>query len=125
MFSVILDIVKKAIPDANEAEKTARLLETEHTKQMELKTSIIKKEMSQGGITSKWRPYTMMLFVGMVFVHWFMYDVMKFATVAFDLDLWIPEDPGFTAGLLDLIEIGLGGYIAGRTIEKGLRIWKS
>lgn len=118
MINSILSLVNKFIPDKDEANKLAAQLEKEMTKQMELKADIVKAEIKSGGITAKWRPYTMICFVIMVAVHWFLYDVIPYIRTAFDLNFYVPQDPGFTEGLLSLIKIGLMGYIGGRSAEK-------
>lgn len=124
MFDSILSIINKFIPDPDKARSLAVDMEREVSKQMELQSEVIKREIDQGGITAKWRPYTMMLFVGMVVAHFIMYDVVPFIRTTFELNFWVPEDPGFTEGLLPLIKLGLGGYIGGRTVEKVAHIWK-
>ena len=124
MFDSILSIVNKFIPDPDEARKAATLMEAEHTKQMQAKASIIKAEIEQGGITSKWRPYTMVAFVLMLITHYVMYDILPFLIVVFDLNVYSPQDPGFTDGLLEVIKIGLMGYIGGRSAEKVVSIWR-
>jgi len=124
MIGAIIDIVGKFIPDGNKAKEAAVQLEKEYTKQLEMQSDIIKSEIKSGGITAKWRPYTMMAFVTMVVLHWVMYDVVPFIIVTFDINMYYPQDPGFTDGLLDLIKIGLGGYIGARTIEKAVGLWK-
>lgn len=124
MFSSILSIINKVIPDKDAANKLAVKMEGEFTKQMTLQASIIQAEIKSGGITSKWRPYTMVAFVMMLVVHWSMYDVFPFIVNIFDLNIYYPQDPGFTDGLLDLIKVGLMGYIGGRSIEKSIKIWR-
>jgi len=124
MIGSILNIINKFIPDEDEARKAAVQLEKEYTKQMEMQASIIQQEASQEGITSKWRPYTMMMFLFMIVVHWIMYDIIPYMRTAFDWDFWTPIDVGFTDGYLELIKLGLGGYIGGRSVEKIARIWK-
>ena len=125
MISEILGLINKVVPDKDAANKLAAKLEGEMTKQMTLKSTIIKAEIKSGGITAKWRPYTMVAFVVMLVVHWLMYDVVPFIITTFELNLYSPQDPGFTTGLLDLIKVGLMGYIGGRSFEKAVKTWKS
>lgn len=124
MVSEILNLVGRFIPDKNKQAELAAKLETEFTKQMELKADIIRQEQKLGGLASKWRPWTMIAFVGMIVTHWLMYDVAPWAVVVFDLNVYTPQDPGFTDGLLEVVKLGLGGYLAGRSVEKGLAIWR-
>jgi len=125
IFDTVLNLVSKFIPDTDKQAELAAKIEGEFTKQMKLKSDIIQAEIAQGGITSKWRPWSMVCFIGMVVIHWAMYDVVPFVRTAFDLNFYVPQDPGFTDGLLPLIKLGLGGYIGGRSAEKIAKIWRS
>ena len=124
MIGSILEIVNKFIPDQESAEKVTLELEKEFTKQLEMKHSIIRAEQEQGGIASKWRPWTMITFIAMVVIHWFLYDIVPYFRTVLDLDFYIPMDKGFTDGFLDLIKMGLAGYIGGRSMEKMVKTWK-
>ena len=55
-------------------------------------------------IQRSWRPVTMLTFVGIVLMRWF------------GLTVAVPE--AVEVELMSLIKIGLGGYVAGRSIEK-------
>lgn len=67
---------------------------------------IIKAEAaSSHWLAANWRPLTMLVFVGLVVARWMGWTA-----------------PGMTEAeylsIYDLIKIGLGGYVAGRSIEK-------
>ena len=124
MIGSILEIVNKFIPDQESAEKVTLELEKEFSKQLEMKHSIIRAEQENGGIASKWRPWTMLAFLGMVITHWVLYDIVPYVIVVFDINTYTPLDPGFTDGFLDLIKMGLAGYIGGRSMEKMVKTWK-
>lgn len=83
----------------------AKAMEYE-TQLLQSKTELIKAE-AQGSSTLQrtWRPITMLVFVGLVA---FNAVARTFGWTQFDLppDLWL------------LIQIGLGGYVGGRTLEK-------
>ena len=64
-------------------------------------TIIVAEAQSQSWLTRNWRPATMVSFVGIV-VHAYVTGTT-------------PPEP-----LMLTINIGLGGYIGGRTVEKGL-----
>jgi hypothetical protein len=55
-------------------------------------------------IQRSWRPVTMLTFVGIVLMRWF------------GLTAEVPE--AVEVELMSLIKIGLGGYVAGRSVEK-------
>jgi hypothetical protein len=68
---------------------------------------------AQGGswIQRSWRPITMLTFVGLIVAKWLGFTA-----------------PGISEAieiaLLDIIKIGLGGYVVGRSVEKGVKVWK-
>lgn len=66
---------------------------------------------SESWITRSWRPLTMLTFVGLI--------------VAYYLGL-TPDTIGErqAENLLDLVKIGLGGYVVSRGAEKVTKIWK-
>ena len=122
MIGPILSIINKFIPDKDAAAKAAVALETEMTKQMSLKASVVNAEISNG--SGKWRPRAMNIFLAMLCIHYALYDIAPWIITVFEINVWIPQDPGFTDGLLSVIKLGLGGYIGGRSVEKGISIWK-
>ncbi len=67
---------------------------------------IITAEASSASwLTSNWRPLTMLVFVALVVCHWFGLNASGITEAQY-------------LSLFDLIKIGLGGYVVGRTIEK-------
>ena len=68
-------------------------------------TSIITAEaQGKSWIQRNWRPLTMLTFVAIVMMRWF------------GLTVDVPES--VEVELMSLIKIGLGGYVAGRSVEK-------
>jgi hypothetical protein len=68
--------------------------------------SIIEAEAkSESWLAANWRPLTMLTFLGLIVAKWFGYAA-----------------PGITEALelklFDIVEIGLGGYVIGRSFEK-------
>ena len=66
---------------------------------------------SDSWLAANWRPITMLTFVTLV--------VAKF--LGFESENMSPEDYDH---LWTLIEIGLGGYVVGRSVEKTVKTWK-
>ncbi len=67
---------------------------------------IITAEASSASwLTSNWRPLTMLVFVALVVCHWFGLNASGITEAQY-------------LSLFDLIKIGLGGYVVGRSIEK-------
>lgn len=122
----VLGIVNKFVPDQASRDKLKRDLTSEMTKQMEMQSSIIKAEQNSGSyLTRNWRPLFMVLCGVIIGSHWFLYDVIPYIRTVFDLNFWVPQDPGLSSELWITIRIGLAGYIGGRTVEKVTKIIKS
>ena len=80
---------------------------------IEQQASIIRAEATQGNFLQKsWRPITMLSFLGLLFLYWV--DVQP--------DNMTQETIN---AVFDLLKIGIGGYIVGRSVEKGLVTWKN
>ena len=106
---VIKTAADKIWPDATEVEKakveqyTAML-----TQQLEVfkgQCAIIVAEAQGGGMLQRnWRPITMLTFLGLVVGRFFGFEGPNFT----------PDD---SANLFSLIQLGLGGYVVGRSVE--------
>ena len=71
-------------------------------------TAVVKGETDGNWLQRSWRPLVMLSFAGSVVVG-----------VLFDLPL-LAEN----SRLWDLLEIGIGGYVVGRSLEKMTAFWK-
>jgi len=121
---MILDLIKiggtildKIIPDPVERDKAKlELLKMEEKGEfsrlkMQMET-ITAEAKGESWIQRNWRPLTMLTFVILVVAKW--------------LGLTAPD---ITAELemkiLEIIQIGLGGYIVSRGVEKSIKEWKN
>ena len=79
---------------------------------------IVAEAQSQSWLASNWRPILMLLF-GIIIAN--NYILYPYLSLFFDAapKLEIPPD------MWDLLKLGVGGYIAGRSVEKGIKEWKS
>jgi len=66
---------------------------------------IVKTEAAGGFLASSWRPITMLVFVGLIVARWFGLAAPNLAEAEY-LKLW------------DIVQLGLGGYVIGRSVEK-------
>lgn len=74
--------------------------------QLSESASIVRAEaQSESWLAASWRPITMLTFVALIVAKWF----------GLTVDGITPE---MELELMELIQIGLGGYVAGRTAEK-------
>lgn len=72
---------------------------------------------SEHFLVSAWRPITMLTFVFIVANNYILYPYLSLFWVDAP-DLVLPPQ------MWDLLKIGLGGYVAGRSGEKMIRYWK-
>lgn len=126
MLGPILNIIDKFIPDQDARNKAKSEMTREFTKQMEIQADVIKREQtSDSWLTRNWRPLAMVMCGTIIGSHWFMYDVVPFLVVVFELDVWTPQDPGLSPELWTTLRLGLGGYLGGRTVEKVVKLLKA
>ena len=94
--------------------KVMNILETE----IKAAADIIKAEInSDSWMAKNWRPLTMLVFVFIIANNYILYPYLQlFLSSGTKLD--IPPD------MWALLKIGLGGYVVGRSVEKGVKVWK-
>lgn len=123
IFTSIVSIIDKIIPDPTAAaEAKWKLLQLEQsgelgkiTKQSEV---VIAEAQSESWIAKNWRPITMLSFVFIIVNNF----IISPYAAAFGLELPYLDIP---PNMWTLLEIGLGGYIIGRSAEKCIETWKS
>lgn len=74
--------------------------------------SVLNTELSGSKLQRSWRPVLMLVFGFIVTFHYFIYPTLQ----AFKSDL--PELPVLDSQFWVLLEIGVGGYVIGRSVEK-------
>lgn len=96
-------IIDKIWPDAGEAERNKiNMVLTMFAAQAE----IVKTEAaSQHWLAANWRPLIMLTFCGLIVARWFGWAAPNLEASEY-LKLW------------DIVELGLGGYVIGRSFEK-------
>ncbi len=62
---------------------------------------------SKHWLAANWRPITMLVFVGLIVARWFGFAAPSLSEAEY-LKLW------------SIVELGLGGYVIGRSVEKSL-----
>tara|TARA_R100000742_G_C4277110_1_gene98698 strand:+ start:1921 stop:2322 length:402 start_codon:yes stop_codon:yes gene_type:complete len=119
---IALGVVDKSVQDKDLAEKlksqiTSQMLDNK-SKELQSAASIIQAEASsKHWLTATWRPALMWICIIVIFNN---YIILPFANLVFgaSIELSIP-DP-----MWNLLTIGVGGYIAGRSGEKIAQNWK-
>ena len=113
----LFKLIDQAVTDTDEAarlkSKFQEMLLTGELKELEAAASIIVAEArGESWLQRNWRPLLMCLF-GLIVANNFLV-VPLFGTPSADIppDMW------------DLLKLGVGGYVLGRSAEKGVRLWK-
>lgn len=66
---------------------------------------VLAEAASQHWLAANWRPITMLIFVGLIVARWFGWAAPNLGPEEY-LKLW------------DIVQLGLGGYVIGRSVEK-------
>ena len=110
LSTVIGKVVDKALPDeaAKDRIKSEALTELmDYAQEIEAAAaSIVKQEAaSSHWLAANWRPITMLIFVALIVARWMGLAAPNLSDAEY-IKLW------------EIVELGLGGYVIGRTVEK-------
>ena len=109
MVKTLFSTIDKTIDNKAEAEKIKQNIQQQllsgQLKELEAQASIITAEAKGGWLQRNWRPMLMLTFAGLVVAHWFGFTAPN-----------IPES--VQNSLLNIVLVGMGGYIVGRSAEK-------
>ena len=111
-----LKIIDKIIPDTAQREEAKRKLfeaqQAGQLKELEAAASVVVAEAkSEHSLTSQWRPITMLTFTAIVANN---YIIAPYLQAMFGWGVTLDMPPQ----LWNLLSIGIGGYIVGRSGEK-------
>ena len=105
----VLDIVDDVVEDKDEANRLKfeiqRQLIENKSSELEASAKIVLAEAQGSWLQRNWRPLLMVTFAGLVVAHWFGFTAPD-----------IPES--VQNSLLNIVMIGIGGYVVGRSGEK-------
>ncbi|WP_444919100.1 3TM-type holin [Microbulbifer sp. JMSA003] len=109
-------VIDKAFPDKAEANRLKARVDSQlismDLEELKAATQVITAEASgESWLQRNWRPVTMLTFVGLIVFHWLGWTAPN-----------LSEDQ--TLALLEIVKIGLGGYVVGRSAEKAMKAWK-
>jgi len=105
--------IDRAFPDKVEAQKlktqiTQEILALETQKIEAASKVIIAEAQGESFLQRNWRPVVMLMLTFCVMAHWLGYTGENL-------------DPAIVNSLLDIVQVGLGGYVIGRSGEKIMR----
>jgi len=114
--TLIDGVLDKVVPDAAERDRISfeiqKLLMGNQSKELEQAVKVILAEaQGESWLQRNWRPILMLWFAGLVGAHWLGFTPPN-----------LPES--VVMGLLDIVQVGIGGYVLGRSGEKIIREWK-
>lgn len=121
MISSIIDtglkIIDKVIPNPEQREKAKlellRQQQNGDLREIEAQLQSVVAEINgDSWLQRNWRPATMLTFVTLVVAKWMGFTAPG-VSEAIELEL------------MNLIQIGLGGYVVGRSAEKVATVWKA
>jgi len=112
-------MIDKLWPDpAKAAEAKAKLMQMAQSGQLDdmrvHMDAIVAEAKSDHTITATWRPITMLVFVAIIANN---YILMPYLHLIFGIDVTLPLPPQ----MWDLLKLGLGGYVVGRSVEKSVK----
>lgn len=117
LLTGILGIVDKAVEDKDQASaikaKLNELAVTGGMKELEAAAKIIVAE-AQGDswLQRNWRPLLMVMFGTIIANNYLVVPIFNTPPADIPPDMW------------DLLKLGVGGYVVGRSAEKSIKTWK-
>ena len=122
LAKVLFSTIEKAVTDKDLQEKLKAQLQTQllqsHTQELTAAAKIIEAEAKAGWFASSWRPLLMYVLIFILVWNYVIGPVIKVftgAVISFELpgDVWT------------LLNVGLGGYVIGRSAESVARTMAS
>ena len=118
LAKVLFSTIEKAVPDKDLQEKLKAQLQTQllqsNTQELQAAAKIVEAEAKAGWFASSWRPLLMYVLIFILVWNYVIGPVIKVFTgaiISFELpgDVWT------------LLNVGLGGYVVGRSAESVAR----
>lgn len=109
--------IDRAVPDKDQAAKlkaevTLAAMQQDSAELQGAVKIITAEAQGESSLQRNWRPVVMLTLTGLVVAHWLGWTAPN-----------LPEDQVLM--LLDIVKIGLGGYVVGRSAEKVVREYKA
>ena len=118
LLTGLLGVIDKSVEDKDQAAaikaKLNEMALTGSLKELEAAASIIVAEaQGESWLQRNWRPLLMVLFGAIVANNYVLVPIFGTPSADIPPDMW------------DLLKLGVGGYVLGRSAEKGVKAWKS
>lgn len=117
-FGLFDKVIDKAVVDKDQARQLKHEIRmaamSMEAKQFEAAASIITAEaQGEGFLQKNWRPMTMLWFVFLIGLYWF--------GLAPE---YLVNNPELVSDLFGIVQVGIGGYVVGRSAEKIMKTYK-
>ena len=125
LFTKALDIVDEIVPDKDLAVKIkaavqqqiVNIAHTEFLALLQAQSNIILAELKGHWLQRNWRPMLMCLFGIIIANNYLLYPYLRLFWAQAP-KMTIPPD------MWGLLKLGVGGYVVGRSVEKGIDMFK-
>lgn len=121
LFGQLFGIIDQVVEDKDQAARLKHDLEMQMVekdfsfieKEIEARAAVVAAE-AQGAswLQRNWRPLLMLTFTYVIAHNYIVSPLCSLPRLELPPDMW------------ELLKLGMGGYIIGRTVEKGIREWK-
>lgn len=123
VVGLVSKAIDKAVPDAVQATDLKEKITTAiyGLAQTELQGAvniIIAEVQGESWLQRNWRPLLMLTGIGIIANNYVLYPYLRLVFTSAPL-LEMPD------ALWELLKIGVGGYVVGRTVEKGIDLWRN
>lgn len=98
-------------------ELTSKMLDVQKTETEAARDVIVAEAKGEGILQRNWRPIIMLLF-GAIIANNYILNPWLSAMFSIDVVMEVPNQ------MWSLLNLGIGGYIVGRSVEKGISTWK-
>lgn len=114
----LFGLIDKSVEDKDQAAKIKANLQqmvlTGQIKEIEAAVSIIAAEANgESWLQRNWRPLLMCLFGIIIANNYLIVPLLGTPMADIPPDMW------------ELLKLGIGGYVVGRSVEKGVKVWKT
>ena len=115
LLSLVSTGINKIFPDADSEQKAA-LASFMTTVQSQLE--VLRVELAGNWLQRSWRPILMLSITLILINNYLLFPYLSLFGVP-SIQLEFPDK------LWNLLSLGVGGYVAGRSVEKSIKLWKN
>ena len=114
LAKILFSTIEKSVPDKDLQSKLKADLQTQllqsNTQELQAAAKIIEAEAKAGWFASSWRPLLMYVMIFILIINYIIAPMVK-AVFGVSIGFELPTD------VFTLLQIGLGGYVVGRSGE--------